>query len=178
MKKCSVCGERKPLKEFRKYVGRSKDGKRPLCGTCQRSYETKWRKRSAEKLRKARWIRSPKAKEYARRYRATNRAAYLVAECRRRCARMGKEFDLDAAALQLRIDARVCEVSGFPLDTTPLERSYERRPNSPSLDRIDPTRGYTMDNVRVVCLAANTAMGNWGEAAFMPIAQAWVEKAK
>lgn len=38
-----------------------------------------------------------------------------------------------------------------------------RRPWSPSLDRIESSRGYVPGNVRFVCVAANLAMNTWGE---------------
>lgn len=177
MKRCSVCCAEKPLSQFRRYSGRTPDGYRPLCKVCQRDYEKDWRSRSGEKLRKARWIRSPQAKEYSRRHRAEKRAAYLIAECRRRCARRGVPFDLDVQQIQARIDVGRCEVTGYALDVSPLTERYQHRPNSPSLDRINPKKGYVMSNVRVVCLAVNTALGNWGEAAFLPILKAWAEKA-
>ena len=178
MKKCSACSESKSASEFRKYAGRTPDGLRPLCAECQRKYEENWRKKNKERLRKARWIRSPKAREYARRYRAANRAAYLVAEVRRRCERLDMVFSLDVTEIQNRIDKGVCELTGYPLDLTPLTVKNQRRPNAPSLDRCDPSQGYTMLNIRVVCLAANLAMSNWGEAGFLPIAKSWVKKAQ
>ena len=35
-------------------------------------------------------------------------------------------------------------------------------PYAPSLDRIDPKRGYTPDNVRLVVFAINTMLLDWG----------------
>ena len=152
------------------------DGLRPLCSLCQRAYERIWRSKNKERLRKARWIRSPKAKLYSRLYRAKNRARYLLAECRRRCAREGWEFDLDENEIQARINVGRCEVTGYPLNSSPLTVRYERRPDSPSLDRINPKLGYTKKNVRVVCLAVNLAMSNWGELAVAPIIAQWASR--
>jgi hypothetical protein len=36
-------------------------------------------------------------------------------------------------------------------------------PFSPSIDRIDTVGGYTTDNVRLVCVAANFALNQWGD---------------
>lgn len=55
-----------------------------------------------------------------------------------------------------------CEVSGHPLE--------DDGPFRPSLDRIDCSRGYAPDNVRIVCLIANTAMLHYGKAAFGELA--------
>ncbi len=43
------------------------------------------------------------------------------------------------------------------------EFNYEpRNPKAMSLDRINPSKPYTNDNVRFVCLWINLAMSNWG----------------
>lgn len=49
-----------------------------------------------------------------------------------------------------------------------------RRPFYPSLDRIDCSRGYFVDNCRLVCAIVNYAMSDFGEAAFRIIARATV----
>ena len=35
-------------------------------------------------------------------------------------------------------------------------------PTTLSIDRIDPSKGYTKENVRFVCWWVNAAMGTWG----------------
>lgn len=53
----------------------------------------------------------------------------------------------------------VCSVTGSPL-------SFYGEPwFKPSIDRIDNAKGYTLDNVRIVCAVANFAMNVWGERA-------------
>jgi hypothetical protein len=55
-----------------------------------------------------------------------------------------------------------CAVTGTPLSLQVLSHDG-RKPFAPSIDRIDNEKGYTADNCRVVCLAANIAMNTWGE---------------
>lgn len=52
-----------------------------------------------------------------------------------------------------------CQVSGikFYLSGEP------RHPFSPSIDRRDSTKGYTVENCRLVSLIANVALSNWGD---------------
>ena len=45
-------------------------------------------------------------------------------------------------------------------------------PLSPSLDRIDPTRGYVRDNVRLVAWGANSARNNLSDAQFAVMIEA------
>jgi hypothetical protein len=51
-----------------------------------------------------------------------------------------------------------CAVSGFEFSEAHVGGGRARRPYAPSLDRIDPRRGYEPDNVRLVCGVANFAM--------------------
>lgn len=65
-----------------------------------------------------------------------------------------------------------CEVSGMPFYTG----EDSRHPQQPSIDRIDSSRGYEADNLRMVCLAVNYCMSHWGERVFYAIASAVVAK--
>jgi hypothetical protein len=56
-----------------------------------------------------------------------------------------------------------CEVTGTPLSYSKIEKAGTRHPFAPSLDRIDASRIYTLDNCRLVCLLINAALGDWGE---------------
>ena len=51
-----------------------------------------------------------------------------------------------------------CSVTGMVLSI-----KQWRDPWLPSIDRIDCAKGYSKANSRIVCLAANIAMSNWGE---------------
>lgn len=174
-KTCTQCGLVKPLDDFRKYSGRGRSGRRPLCKPCQRQYEKRWRSASIEYRQKQRSEHKARHPGYSREYRAKNRARYLVAECRRRCAKKGWPFDLDqhVEAIQARIDRGTCELTGYPLDLKPrVGRSFA----SPSIDRIKPKDGYLYANIRVICLAANSMLGEWGEGPALAMVRAWLTK--
>jgi hypothetical protein len=70
------------------------------------------------------------------------------------------EYDLDPEWLLEKFEIGVCEATGLPLV---FERSikYSMHPSTPSVDRIDPRRGYTKDNCQVVCAAINYMMGQY-----------------
>lgn len=53
-----------------------------------------------------------------------------------------------------------CAVTGVLFST---EKISGRAPFAPSIDRVDSAKGYTPDNCRVVCVAANYAMNIWGD---------------
>jgi hypothetical protein len=64
-----------------------------------------------------------------------------------------------------------CEITGFPLREKHGKQDY----NSPSIDRIDPSKGYLYDNVRIVCFAINAAMGQWGLEKLEALIKHWKE---
>ena len=58
-----------------------------------------------------------------------------------------------------KITSGVCEITGIEFDLS--KPNGRARPFSPSLDRLHSEKGYTKDNVRVVCWIYNAAKGSW-----------------
>jgi hypothetical protein len=75
----------------------------------------------------------------------------------------GIPFQITAAQVfsMMRSTDFRCSVSGVALSKI-LKGDGEVDPWAPSIDRIDNRQGYTIDNVRIVCIAANLAMNRWG----------------
>jgi hypothetical protein len=98
-------------------------------------------------------------------YRATERLRAI----KKRAIRDNLSYGLDSEWLAERLRVGTCEVSGLKFDLT-----RRRRPNAytPSIDRIDASGGYTKENCRVVLLAVNTALQDWGLETFLDIASA------
>ena len=69
-----------------------------------------------------------------------------------------------------------CAVTGIPMETE-KRRGVRRNPFQVSLDRIDSKGDYVKGNVRLVLLAVNIALNEWGMDVFLPIARAMVAKA-
>ena len=96
---------------------------------------------------------------------------------KRRANRKGRDCDLTrqiALDLWTRCNGR-CEVTGIEFDFTRLA-GQKLRPFAPSIDRIDNHKGYTAENSRVVCIAVNLAMNQWGEHVLRKIAASFQVK--
>lgn len=99
-------------------------------------------------------------REHPGRYRATSLAwrienvdRIMWKDAEKRAKRFGLPFDLELFDIHVPTH---CPVLGIPL-------SYgvgKRTANSPSLDRVDHTRGYTYDNVCVISWRANDLKAN------------------
>jgi len=146
----------KPLSDF------SKNGKngsrRSICKTC--IAENRTRNREQEN-------------HYQLAYRKLHRAKDLIRHAKLRAAKRSLPFDLEdyIAEIQARIDAGLCEVTGVMLNL-----DGGRTWDSPSLDRAKPEQGYIYQNLRVVCHAANSAMGDWGEQRILDMAKGILAK--
>lgn len=111
--------------------------------------------RGAEKIKQHESFR----KSYATLY---GRVSVMLHNSKRRAALKKLPFDLTRDWLTPKLESGVCEVTGLSfVITSDNVRGYNQKTNSfsPSLDRIDNNKGYTQDNVQVVCWIYNRAKG-------------------
>jgi hypothetical protein len=71
-----------------------------------------------------------------------------------------------------------CEVTGIPFHLERFADALVKHPFAPSIDRRLSTSGYTPDNVRLVCVAVNFGMGQWGQEMFLTLARHAVAREK
>lgn len=97
-----------------------------------------------------------------------------VKNAKARDKKRGRESDITSewAVDLLRSQNYRCAVTGISF----FEKTDHWRVNPfhPSLDRLDNSKGYTMDNVRLVLLAVNMMRLDWGDTVFDCIAKAYV----
>jgi hypothetical protein len=103
--------------------------------------------------------------------------ARMFRAARRRAEANGTNYDLTREqehSLYLESNG-CCAVTGLRFRMGKSEGGY-RAPFAPSIDRIDCRQGYVAGNVRVVCVAVNWALSDWGEGVFRTICAAYASK--
>lgn len=100
-----------------------------------------------------------------------------VSGARQRAAKRDWLFGITMAHVREMLTAQGgrCAVSGLDFNFQRFPNSFVKYPFAPSIDRIDPRGGYTPDNVRLVCTAANFGMGDWGDEVLLTIAKGVVD---
>jgi hypothetical protein len=109
-------------------------------------YPGRWR--AMQKRSKEKHIDRVRAQNSAWRRTLSGRVSMLLAGARRRAKDCGQEFALVASDIQV---PEMCPLLGTPL----FFGEGKVGPNSPTLDRVDSTKGYVPGNVWVVSHRAN-----------------------
>ena len=103
------------------------------------------------------------------------RAGTLYRDARRRSLASGVEFNLDREIIVKAIREGKCTITGLPFDLFP-HPLYRCNPFSPSIDRIDPSKGYVDDNVQVTLNIYNLAKSAYGHEDVLVMADALIRK--
>ncbi|MCE5292910.1 MAG: hypothetical protein LLG14_27255 [Nocardiaceae bacterium] len=127
----------------------------------------------AAKMRKIRAKWTPEKKEEIRQKRVDAKPTMLMQAARQRCSKSGMEFDLDDEWVAQRWTGR-CELTGFEFAIGNRVLGMF----SPSIDRVDNSRGYLKDNCRFILFGLNTAKGAGTDAELLQIAQAVVARGR
>jgi hypothetical protein len=127
-KQCSKCKQVLPVEMFHKNKSRS-DSLSSQCKQCRNQYV----------------IDNP----------VLTQTNTMVKDARRRAKTKGLSFDIDHDYIRSIVPSH-CPIFGMPLEWSALRGGRPvPLPNSPSLDRIDPTRGYVQGNVWIISNRAN-----------------------
>ncbi|NDD54575.1 hypothetical protein EBZ39_11995 [bacterium] len=132
-KRCPKCGVFKSLNNFGKNAAR----KNGLCSYCKQ----------CDALRN-------------RRYQEVNpviaQTNKMITKARERAKNKNLPFDIDHEYVRSIVVSH-CPVFGIPLEwSVQRGKGSVQLANSPSLDRIDPTKGYVKGNVWIISSKANT----------------------
>lgn len=142
----------------------------------QQEKKNVWRRENPELDRAARARHRVRVRERERKWaeRPEGRISVMVTDARARARRTGVEFD---ATLRAHLSAHPpthCPCCKLPLNYS-LWRDKQLFPldRSPSLDRFDPAKGYTVENVNLICYRCNTLKSN-ASAAELEMVAAWM----
>lgn len=160
---CITCGRKKTCKFFHRDRTR-RYGIHPECKECRSQRQSAYsrRTRPARNAYDRAWWASNK--EYARemhrkmrlRRRRRDPVAYLIKRAKAAAKWKGLAFNLRHC--DLTIPER-CPVLGMKL-VWPRKLVRRRPANLPSIDRVNPRRGYVRGNVRVISFRANLLKRN------------------
>lgn len=102
---------------------------------------------------------------YNLRFRTKNPIPYLLSSAKSRSKKKNLEFNLNPEDL---IVPEICPILNIPIF---LQAGKGKSPNSPSLHRINPSKGYTKENVIVVSWRANDLLKNGALEEFQKIVE-------
>lgn len=107
------------------------------------------------------------------RFRATEHGVvcYLYWNAKRRAKVGCLEFALTKEWIARLVEGGTCSMTGLP-----FSRESGRKPWAASLDRIDPAKGYTEENVRAVVWMYNACKAEFTDADVLVMSRALLEK--
>ena len=106
-----------------------------------------------EKKKKHRQDNIEQYRSYSRKYAMNNPERGLLKTAKYRALRKKVEFNIDLSDIVI---PEVCPILGIPLVVSDGTGKPGGRMNSPSLDRIDNSKGYIKGNVQVISHMANS----------------------
>lgn len=146
-KYCRICKNTKPIEEMVKATC-YKDGVSTICKECKRKHFYSNRneilKRRKEYLQK----NGDKIRKQNVEYRRRTKNSVLMSNAKRRAKIKDLDFNLTIEDIVI---PEFCPVLGIKIDTD----NNKLNPSSPTVDRIDNTKGYVKGNVRVISWRAN-----------------------
>lgn len=181
-KVCAICGIEKPLSEFAKKSDRP-TGVSYCCTLCNRERKKTWYEENKEEVKQERDSRREEIREYDRQIYAKNQPSvrirqkdYYGENSDKVMAQQREALKENPAKGLLKLAKQRVKSSGWELTITEEDIQVpefcpvfgvrlefgrmDDRDNSPSLDRIDSTKGYIPGNVAVICWAANKLKSN------------------
>lgn len=149
-KVCSHCKIEKPFTDFTKNRS-AKDGLQYRCRSCDLAYQTKRRAENYDE-----------SLEYSRKYQRNRRQNYdyrlqmLINASKQRAKTKNREHSITVEDIKAIFpEDGCCPIFGMKLEFN--QAGF--RENSPSIDRIDSSKGYTKDNIQIISWKANRIKG-------------------
>lgn len=164
--KCKKCGLEKQLKQFIKNKN-CKDGYAGICKECSNKYSGEWKKKHSKELsEKRRKVyaetegvevkkRIEKRKQlYPLRFRCQMLRMGMAERAKRKKIKFDRDFFTTKYLMSRLIKNPKCECCRKQLDIG-FKEDKKFNDNSPSMDRVNSLKGYTQDNVAILCWRCN-----------------------
>lgn len=167
--KCRTCAATKPISEFWLQRGRRR-GLQSECKNCMRRRNNNWQRKHLEHRTKAKMAGIVKKRKSDPQY-----AIWKAAKDRARKSEI--EFDLHASDVSIPIH---CPILGVRLESGMGKgrgHAISLKDTAPSIDRVDNSRGYTIDNIIVVSFRANRIKSDASWQELLKIARFYEERA-
>lgn len=154
MKTCIKCGNESSLEDFYKsHLGYYQSE----CRLCTRKRSNEFSKSNPTKVR-----------DYKKAYRERNKNTVRLksVQCLEGMVARSKKKGFDrpeftSAEIAQIMEGGVCSKTGIPFEFD--QSKYPRSPWTPVPDRIDPSKGYTRENVQWVCHMYNSMKQDYSE---------------
>lgn len=152
------------------------------CQSCTKDYNHNYRKAHKKKLQKLnkQWrnSNSERYKQVKYNYYSSKRGR-IVELCKsaaKRAKQKNIEYTLSSDILEQlwsKQDGK-CALTKIEFQIPQERTGGKASPFAPSIDRIDCSKGYVPDNIRLVCVAVNYALNEFGEDIFRQICRAYL----
>lgn len=117
-------------------------------------------------------IKSAYNKKYAESFKGTVSALY--SQCKKHAFEKQISFDISKDIIKNLLKEQTCCITKIPFSYN-LFGNKRSNPFRPSIDRIDCTNGYVENNIRVVCVAVNYCLNEFGDVVFKQICEAYLK---
>lgn len=194
---CSRCDVTKTCDEFTKDKNR-RGGKSIYCRDCMKEINKIIRKRNNEQrteynrqyravhreeyrewerenYKKRSEERRSQAKSWREKRHGTIKMMHLAARLRARKKQISYELSPEFIDVILSSQGDKCVLTGLDF-VYESDSEYKVRPFAPSLDRKDTSKGYSLDNIQIVCIIANKARNEYSMEIFDQMCLARVEQ--
>jgi len=164
--KCKKCGLEKTIEQFIKNK-QCKNGYAGTCKSCQNQYTKKWKQEHSKELSQKRRKRYIETEGLEVKKRIEKRKQLYPLRCRATVIRQGmverskrKKIDFDKGYFTVKylmnrlLENPNCECCGKKLDIE-FKKDKKFNDSSPSMDRVNSNKGYTKDNVAILCWRCN-----------------------
>jgi hypothetical protein len=137
---------------------REKKSKDKICICCNKEFKSyrNTAKYCSVRCANVFYNNSGKNKDF-RKKSVENTLRTVVWQARNRSKKKGLDFDLtDEYMLNLlKSQNNKCSATGLQLESSQANTKKYKSPYTVSLDRIDSSKGYTKDNIQIVCVMFN-----------------------